>query len=120
VSPEFAKIVNTNTNIKCLLGLNDPDTADFFARHMGTETQTKFTERVEERDSWFGPKNERTGSKSMRETESYKVHPNRLKNLSAGEGVIHVPGRPDAVTEEIQYFDLHSLGLLPKNNMEAS
>ena len=120
VSPEFAKIVNTNTNIKCLLGLNDPDTADFFARHMGTETLTKFTERVEERQSMFGSKDERTGSKSMRETESYKVHPNRLKNLSAGEGVIHVPGRPDAVTEEIQYFDLHSLGLLPKNGMEEN
>ena len=114
VSPEFAKIVNTNTNIKCLLGLNDPDTADFFARHMGTETSTKFTERVEEKESFFGSKDERTGSKSMRETEAYKIHPNRLKNLNAGEGIIHVPGKPDAVTEEIQFFDLHSLGIAPK------
>ena len=116
VSPEFAKVVNTNTNIKCLLGLNDPDTADFFARHMGTETNLKFTERVEEKDNFFGSKNERTGSKSMRETEAYKIHPNRLKNLNAGEGVIHIPGKPDAVTEEIQFYDLDSLGIHPANN----
>ena len=116
VSPEFAKVVNTNTNIKCLLGLNDPDTADFFARHMGTETNLKFTERVEEKDNFCGSKNERTGSKSMRETEAYKIHPNRLKNLNAGEGVIHIPGKPDAVTEEIQFYDLDSLGIHPANN----
>jgi len=120
VSPEFAKIVNTNTNIKCLLGLNDPDTADFFARHMGTQTSTKFTERVEEKSSLFGSKDERTGSKSFRETEAYKIHPNRLKNLTAGEGVIHVPGRPDALTEEIQFFDLEALQVKPKNKYEVA
>ena len=83
---------------------------------MGTETNLKFTERVEEKDNFFGSKNERTGSKSMRETEAYKIHPNRLKNLNAGEGVIHIPGKPDAVTEEIQFYDLDSLGIHPANN----
>ena len=39
VSPEFAKAINTNTNVKCLLGLNDPMTADFFAKHLGTMTE---------------------------------------------------------------------------------
>ncbi len=36
VSPEFAKAINANTNVKCLLGLNDPMTAVFFAKHLGT------------------------------------------------------------------------------------
>ena len=120
VSPDFAKILNTNTNVKCLLGLNDPDTADFFARHMGTLTSTKFTERHEEVNTLFGTKDERTGQKSMRDAEIYKIHPNRLKNLTAGEGVIHVPGKPESVTEVIQFYDLYSLGIEPLNCDEVA
>jgi len=109
VSPQFAKIVNTNSNVKCLLGLNDPDTAEFFARHLGTETTEKFTERVEEREGFFSKKEEKTGMKSMRETESYKVHPNILKSLTSGKGVLHVPTEYGSVTEEIQFHTVFDL-----------
>jgi uncharacterized protein YifN (PemK superfamily) len=109
VSPQFAKIVNTNTNVKCLLGLNDPDTAEFFARHMGTNTTEKFTERSEEREGLFSVTDERTGMKSIRETEIYKVHPNILKSMSSGQGVLHVPTKYGALTEEIQFFNLVAL-----------
>ncbi len=101
VSPEFAKTVNTNTNIKCLLGLNDPDTADFFARHIGTSTEEKTTERAKA-PFWFG-KADRTGDLSIREVEAYKIHPNSLKNFTAGQGVIHLPTTSGNVTEEIQF-----------------
>lgn len=39
--------MNTNTNVKCLLGLNDPDTADFYARHLGTSSSERKTERID-------------------------------------------------------------------------
>lgn len=88
VSDDFAKSLNTNTNIKCILGLNDPDTADFFARHIGTRTQKKMTEKMQ-RKGFFNDFEE-MGHASVRETESYKVHPNTLKSLGIGAGVLHL------------------------------
>jgi type IV secretory pathway TraG/TraD family ATPase VirD4 len=114
VSPQFAKIINTNTNVKCLLGLNDPDTAEFFARHLGTFTTEKFTERTEEEDGLFSTTDKRTGAKSVRETETYKIHPNILKSMTAGHGVLHVPTELGAMTEEVQF---HSLSDLNQNLM---
>jgi hypothetical protein len=101
VSREFATIVNTNTNIKCLLGLNDPETADFFARHMGTLKDEKTTERARKEGIWSAKK--LTGEMSVREVESYRVHPNDLKNFTAGEGVLHMPSPRGNITEVIQF-----------------
>ncbi len=101
VSPDFAKSVVTNTNIKCILGLNDPETADFFARHLGTKTDEKLTKQIEEDDFFKSRKS--TGRGSLREVESYKVHPNELKQFANGKGVLHVPTRRGNVTEVIQY-----------------
>ena len=100
ISPSFAKTVNVNTNVKVLLGLNDPDTADYFARHLGTNTTTKETERMK-RGS-FGS-TERTGEISVRTTEEFRIHPNRLKSFSNGQGVLSVlvGGRP--LVEEVQF-----------------
>jgi len=100
VSPEFAKALHTNTNVKCILGINDPESADFFAKHFGTKEVEKTTERAERQ--WFGS-NERTGQMSVRDVEEYKVHPNRLRNFSQGMGVLGliVDGTP--VAEEIQF-----------------
>jgi hypothetical protein len=101
VSPDFAMSVITNTNIKCILGLNDPETADYFARHMGTFTEEKITEQVEEEG--FFKRHKTTGRGSMREVESYKVHPNDLKRFTRGRGVLHVPTPRGNVTEVIQF-----------------
>ncbi|HXH76682.1 MAG TPA: TraM recognition domain-containing protein [Bacteriovoracaceae bacterium] len=101
VSPDFAKSVMTNTNIKCILGLNDPETADYFAKHMGTFTEEKLTEQVEEEG--FFKHQKATGRGSMREVESYKVHPNDLKRFTRGRGVLHVPTGRGNVTEVIQF-----------------
>ncbi len=102
-SPEFATMVNTNTNVKCLLGLNDPVTAEFFARHMGTATEEKRTERAQS-GPWGWLK--RTGELSLRSVEAYKVHPNQLKNFSKGEGVIHFPTPQGNITECVSFARL--------------
>lgn len=106
VSPDFAMSINTNTNIKCILGLNDPDTADFYARHLGTVTTNKITEQIEE--GGFFNQYDQTGRGSSREVESYKVHPNLLKELFNGEGVLHIPTERGSVTEVIQYYPIYS------------
>ena len=101
VSDSFAKSINTNTNVKCILGLNDPETADFYARHLGTMTTEKYTEQTVE--GGFFRNKEETGRASMREVESYKIHPNILKSLYQGKGVIHLPTKYGLVTEEIMF-----------------
>ncbi len=104
VSPEFAQVIATNTNVKCILGLNDPESADFMARHMGTRTEEKLTEQAE-KNGFLDPKR-RTGALSIREVESYKIHPNDLKGYVNGRGVIHFPSPRGNVTEEIQFTRL--------------
>ncbi len=106
VSESFARSVNTNTNVKCILGLNDPDTADFYARHFGTKTTEKFTEQTIEQG--FFRSKEETGRASMREVESYKIHPNELKELYQGSGVIHFPTKNGTVTERVKFCALNS------------
>jgi type IV secretory pathway TraG/TraD family ATPase VirD4 len=100
VSPSFAKTVNVNTNVKVLLGLNDPDTADYFAKHLGTRTTQKTTERA--RIGNFG-ETEMVGEMSLRDVEQYKVHPNKLKNYSRGQGVLSLLVHGIPVVEEVQF-----------------
>jgi len=104
VSPDFARIVNTNTNVKCLLGLNDPDTADFYARHIGTRASERRTERVEDL-GWMNS-NARTGQASVRSVEEYKIHPNELKNFTHGRGVLHLPTPDGNFTARVQFSRL--------------
>jgi type IV secretory pathway TraG/TraD family ATPase VirD4 len=113
VSPDFAKIITTNTNVKCILGLNDPETADWFARHLGTETLEKKTERAQ--DPGFFSSIQKTGDLSLREVEAYKIHPNRLKNYTRGWGVLHLPSPLGNITEEV-HFSPFSSEELPDNH----
>ncbi len=101
------KTVNVNTNIKCLLGLNDPDTADHFAKHLGTKRLVKQTERGI-RGSFGGL--ERTGDMSLRDVNEYKIHPNRLRNYSLGQGVLSLLVHGIPVTEEVQFDSYHKYG----------
>ena len=101
VEPELGTILHTNTNVKCLMGLNDPTTADFFAKHLGTSTEEKLTERGRKAGLFGG--REKTGELSIREVEAYRIHPNRLKNYTRGMGVLHLPTEHGNVTEEIQF-----------------
>ena len=102
VSPEFAKAINTNTNVKCLLGLNDPMTADFFAKHLGTITEEKVTERANQKG--ILKMREMTGEMSVRDVEAYRIHPNQLKMNTRGAGVIQFQ-LPDGgcILEEVQF-----------------
>lgn len=101
VSKDIELGINSNTNIKCIMGLNDPLTADFYARHMGTLTTEKLTEQALD-EKYFGDP-ERTGQLSIREVESYKIHPNQLKGFGKGVGAIHFPTNRGPVTEVINF-----------------
>lgn len=102
VSKEFGDIVNTNTNVKVLLGLNDPVAADYFASHIGTRTTEKLTERAEDKGMW-GRDLKKSGELSIREVEEYIIHPNDLKSLSPSEGVILVRTPEGPLATEITF-----------------
>lgn len=97
----FAGGIHTNTNIKCVLGLNDPETADFFAKHFGTRDTVEATERA--KHNWFGEL-ERSGELNVRSSEAYKIHPNKLKSFSQGRGVFSFIHNGHQITEEVQFW----------------
>lgn len=87
VSPAFRNVVLTNTNIKVVMRNNDPDTCDHFAKTFGTRTTEKTTEK-----QLSGPLGDRrTGEGSVREVEEFIHHPNAIKQLRIGEGIVTVP-----------------------------
>jgi len=88
VSSDFKQIVLTNTNIKIIMRSNDPESAEHFAKTIGTITTEKTTER--RKHSLLGK--EDTGDQSVRDVEEYVVHPNLFKSeLKRGEGVVLIP-----------------------------
>ncbi len=101
ISPSFAQAIHTNTNVKCVFGLNDPETADFFAKHFGTKDILEATERASH--NWMGEV-ERSGELNVRNSESYKINPNKLKNFSRGEGVLSFIHNGQAILEEVQFL----------------
>lgn len=87
VGPAFKDVVLSNTNIKCVMRMNDPITSDYFSKMFGTRKTEKTTER---RKSSFFVKQD-TGDQSVREVDEYIVHPNEIRNLGTGEGFVSIP-----------------------------
>lgn len=87
VSDSFANVVITNTNIKVVMRSNDPETCDYLAKTFGTRKSEKVTERRV--SGALGDTN--TGEGSVREVEEYVYHPNTIRRLERGQGVIAIP-----------------------------
>ncbi len=87
VSPAFRNVVSTNTNIKVVMRTTDPETCDHFAKTFGTVSTEKKTKR--KRHTALGDQD--TGEGSVREVEEYRYHPNVIKNLPLGAGVVSIP-----------------------------
>jgi type IV secretory pathway TraG/TraD family ATPase VirD4 len=87
VSPAFKNIVLANTSIKCVMRNTDPDTCEHFAKSFGTKTSEKVTER--QKKALLG--HDRTGDGSVREVEEFRFHPNEIRGLATGEGIVTIP-----------------------------
>ena len=80
--------IMTNSNLKVFMRTNEPETAEYFSRTLGTKGSIKLTER--QRSSAFGK--EKTGDSSLREVEEFIHHPNLFKrDLGTGQAVMIVP-----------------------------
>lgn len=100
----IANSILTNANLKIFMRGNDPESAEYFSKVIGTVKTTKYTERTT-RSLWM---KEATGEASAREVEEFIVHPNRFKSeLGVGEAVMVIPheGGSKAITIKFRKFD---------------
>lgn len=84
----IANSILTNANLKVFMRGNDPESAEYFSKVIGTVKSVKYTSRTK-RGMW---KQEDTGDASAREVDEFIIHPNRFKNeLGVGEAVMVIP-----------------------------
>ncbi|MGE3611815.1 MAG: type IV secretory system conjugative DNA transfer family protein [Bacteriovoracaceae bacterium] len=95
-----ANSILTNANIKVFMRGNDPDSAEYFSKVIGTLATTKFTER--QKKSFLGIS--KSGDVSARDVEEFAVHPNVFKkDLGVGEAIMIVPHERGAKTVRIKF-----------------
>jgi type IV secretory pathway TraG/TraD family ATPase VirD4 len=96
----IANSILTNTNLKVFMRGNDPDSAEYFSKVIGTNKTMKYTERTTLNK--FG--NSGTGEASAREADEFSIHPNKFKrDLGLGEAVMIVPHDHGSKVVEIKY-----------------
>lgn len=95
-----ANSILTNANVKVFMRGNEPQSAEYFSKVIGTATTTKFTVRQKKR--FFST--EQTGDLSAREVEEFIVHPNEFKkSLGVGEAIMILPHDAGAKTFRIKF-----------------
>jgi type IV secretory pathway TraG/TraD family ATPase VirD4 len=100
----IANSILTNSNLKIFMRGNDPDSAEYFSKVIGTDKTIKYTERTTL--NTFGKKG--TGDASAREVEEFSVHPNIFKRkLGVGEAIMIVPHDAGSKVVNIK-FDMFS------------
>lgn len=95
-----ANSILTNANVKVFMRGNDPDSAEYFSKVIGTLATTKFTER--QKKNILGVN--KSGDVSARDVEEFAVHPNVFKkDLGVGEAIMIVPHERGAKTVRIKF-----------------
>jgi len=103
VSREFATAVWDNTRVKDLLSQDNPALCEMVARSIGTQHEVRRTVRSES-----GPllTSLATREASSELVESYRLHPNRIKNLArCGQGYLYT----DSALHPVCYPELPPL-----------
>lgn len=109
-----ANAILTNSNVKIFMRGNDPDSAEYFSKVVGTKGTVRYTER--RKLGWWSE--EKSGDVSAREVEEFIIHPNHFKReLGVGQGVMVIPHAGGAKTCRVRfqkYPDLAVEKLIPR------
>ncbi|MGE3611667.1 MAG: type IV secretory system conjugative DNA transfer family protein [Bacteriovoracaceae bacterium] len=101
-----ANSILTNANLKVFMRGNDPESAEYFSKVIGTLTTTKTTERQTKKFLWTS----KSGEQSARDVEEFDVHPNVFKKeLGVGEAMMIVPHERGSKTVRIKFQKLDDL-----------
>jgi hypothetical protein len=87
LSPAFLNRITDNSATKIVMRINDPDSAEYFARTFGTRLYQKMTQRitnVKELDD----NAEAVGEGTQREAHQFRASPDLLKTLPTGVGSV--------------------------------
>lgn len=104
---DIKNIILTNSNLKVFMRTNEPDSAEYFSRVVGTTETNKKTERVKTH-FLFGDQG--TGDGSSRRAEAFVIHPGVFKNeLGTGEAVVVIPHFNGAKTVRLKFQKLPDL-----------
>ena len=111
----IANSILTNSNLKIVMRGNEPDSAEYFSKVIGTVKSIKYTERTKK---GFGAPEE-TGDASAREVDEFIVHPNTFKNeLGVGEAVMVIPHEAGSKTIKIKFRKYDDLPVEPISKIE--
>jgi len=86
VSKGFLNRITDNSATKIIMRINDPDSADFFARSFGTKLYQKVTQRVTNAQEIDLA--ETIGEGSQREAHQFRASPDLFKTLPTGMGSV--------------------------------
>ncbi|MDE2490207.1 MAG: type IV secretory system conjugative DNA transfer family protein, partial [Elusimicrobia bacterium] len=82
-------VFNNTSGCKVCFRAPDPEDAEFWAATLGTEAGVVDTERITR--GFLG--DARTGERSRRAVERFRIHPNKIKGLPPGAALVSIPGR---------------------------
>lgn len=112
-----ANSILTNANLKVFMRGNDPDSAEYFSKVIGTLSATKTTER--QTKNLIGTS--KSGEISAREVEEFTIHPNIFKkDLGVGEAIMIVPHEKGAKTVRIKFSKTEDLDSEPMPEFEKT
>lgn len=121
LGPDVENTILVNSNLKVFMRTNEPESAEYFAKVVGTKETEKSTER---QTKSFGMK-QKTGESSVRVTEEFICHPNDFKKeMGVGEAVIVIPHERGSKAIRMTFSILPNLkpvGLpyIPKSKIES-
>jgi hypothetical protein len=93
ISPGFLNRITDNAATKIVLRINDPDSAEFFARSFGTKQIQKTTQRITNAKNIDSA--EVVGEGTTRDAHQFRASPDLLKTLPTGTGAVLIAhGRP--------------------------
>ncbi len=112
-----ANSILTNANVKVFMRGNDPDSAEYFSKVIGTSTSTKSTERQSK--TLLGVN--KSGEMSVRDVEEFTTHPNVFKKeLGVGEAVMIIPHDRGSKTVRIKFSKTDDLDPLPMPSVDKT
>src|SRR6185312_17398652 len=95
-----------NSNLKIFMRTNEPDSAEYFSKVIGTRLGQKLTER--QKKGFLA--NTKTGEGSIRDVEEFIYHPNLFKgNLGVGQAVMCLPHTRGVKTVQVKFSILPDL-----------
>ncbi len=86
VADGFLNRITDNSATKIILRINDPDSAEFFARSFGTRLYQKFTQKVIDSSEELNA--ELVGEGTTREAHQFRSSPDTFKTLPTGVGSV--------------------------------